>query len=375
MTKEHKSDKVKVCLHWFFQILCWGAIVGAVFIFLKNPKNKVLLLIICAAVYLLYLIIEFASNTSSFLCNIKSVKSCYNAMRELFKTPPVIEFNSESYHYDELSVRGENVKVKKKKKIVTSTNREEMGYYSYRDVSGQFTLNKDEATIRKKKYIKFHLEYAIDFDHELSYMDYVDQFNLFKENNRYTDLCVDYDEKRYIPGFEELTMVKIGKEDPCFVHFFWFFLFTIIPFAEFYKIYVESLCIHQEFKIWKIISTRFDLNSPENAKVFQNLVPKLNLILTTYTFSSSDYYFVNNNFTVEDVTEKDKIRARQYRNKIPNYNINNVGTVIVKPKENSLANKANLKEKKGGEEEKNKIDNKDNSVQRINTNISNTNSN
>ena len=61
-------------------------------------------------------------------------------------------------------------------------------------------------------------------------------------------------------------LVKIDAEDPKSVNFGLFFVFTIITFVEFYKLYINSFCVYQKFKIRKIVSTRYDLNMDQYAQ-------------------------------------------------------------------------------------------------------------
>lgn len=327
MNKEHKSNKAKTVKNWIFQVLVLIAIVIAIIVLLSSSSSKALIILICLAVYVLYIINEFISHTSKFLCKKKSTQSCKNYMRTLFSTEPKVLFTCNCFHYD-IYTKNESTT---KEKVISFSTSEEMSYYSCRDISGLFMLNCDKEKVEKKKYIKLHLASEINFADELTFVDHESQKTIFYTDNRMRDEFMEFEEKRYIPGFEELAMITLNEEEPCSVHFGWFFLFTIIPFAEFYKLYIESLCIHQDFTIRKILSTRKDLNSPEIAKEYQNLNPRLNLIVNNYNFSPSDFCHVNINLKLSDPTQEELEKAKQYKSKVPKYELSNEGRVVDNP--------------------------------------------
>lgn len=98
-------------------------------------------------------------------------------------------------------------------------------------------------------------------------MDYNYYRSDFYYRNKYRDIHMNYGERRYTPGLENYTLIKINnnEEDPCGVSGGLFVLFTLIPFVEFYKCYIDSFCVYQEFTVRKLVSTRYDLN----AQVYQ----------------------------------------------------------------------------------------------------------
>lgn len=264
--------------------------------------------------------IEFTSHTSFFLCHKKSINSCYDFMKSMFSTPPVVEFTCKRY-----------IRKKNGKKEKTYTGSSEMSYYSSRDVSGLFKLDDDKATILKKKYIKIHLKKEINFADEITYLIYSRKKLIFSEKNYKLGEDIKIDENRYIPKFKEFTMVTIDDEDSCNVNIGWIILLTFLTLVEFYKIYVESLCIHQEFTIRKLISI-FDLNSPKSQEIaiyYEKLVPKINLIVKEYSFSTNDYCYINKKYEVTLITEvEEKQAVLLYKNKIPKYDPSNDGRVI-----------------------------------------------
>ena len=85
-----------------------------------------------------------------------------------------------------------------------------------------------------------------------------------------------------------------------------FFLFTILSFAELYKLYFDSKCVHQEYTIKKIISTRYNLNAPQLAVKYQKTIPSIDLIYIQYNFKPSEYSYSKNGIN-EDLPSKEEV--------------------------------------------------------------------
>ena len=116
--------------------------------------------------------------------------------------------------------------------------------------------------------------------------------------------------KRYI-------LVKLNAKGNCMINYFWFFIFTILTFAEF--LYVDSCCVYQKFKVRKLVSTRYDLNQP----IYQTFVPKIDLISQQYQYEQNYYNYKNDNYDLKLPTQEELEEAKQYQNKIPDYQISN----------------------------------------------------
>ena len=116
---------------------------------------------------------------------------------------------------------------------------------------------------------------------------------------------------------EHHNLVKLTVNEPCMVNFFFFFLFTILTFAEFYVIYVDSFCIYQKFKVRKIVSTRYDLNQP----VYQIYIPQLNLINNQYQYEQEYYNYLNQSYQLQLPSQEELEAAKQYQNKVPDYQV------------------------------------------------------
>ena len=129
------------------------------------------------------------------------------------------------------------------------------------------------------------------------------------------------------------NLVKLHDKESCMINFFWFFIFTILTFAEFYKIYFDSCCVFQKFKVRKLISTRYDLNQP----VYQVFVPQIDLISQQYQYDQKYYNYKNDSYDVQLPTQEELEAASKYQDKVPDYQMSSgegdfhQGVIIDKP--------------------------------------------
>lgn len=310
---------------WIFQILCWVSLVGSLIMYIKDPE-AVGVFSSFGFCYLVYIILEFCSPTSRYLCNKSSDSGMYEKMGRNFQTPPEIRFHCECYHYEtrhhtRTNKDGKTEHYTTRERVTTYTETYSLPYYSERDVSGLFYLNCDRAYVEKKFYIKLELKEEINFADAISYYDYERAKRHFWRRNRFRDVHFDFRESRVIPGMDHHNLVKLATNEPCMVNYFFFFLFTILTVAEFFRIYVDSLCVYQKFKVRKLVSTRYDLNQP----VYQVFVPQLNLITNQYTYAQEQYNYVNQSYDLQLPTQEELEQAKQYQNKIPDYQVSSGG--------------------------------------------------
>ena len=330
---------------WIFQILTWAGLVFMIFTFISKEDWQTSGYGSFGFCYFVYLILEFCSPTSRYLCNKSSSAGIYEKMGDNFRRPPIIEFKCECYHFEtqhhtRKTSDGKTEHYTTQRKVVTATGHETVPYYSARDVSGLFLLNCDKAILHRKNYIKLELEEEINFADAISYMDYEYQKEMFWRKYRFRDVHFDFHENRFIPGLVHHNLIKMTLNEPFSVNFCFFFIFTIITFSEFYKCWVDSFCVYQRFKIRKIVSTRYDLNAPIYIQKYAPLVPQLNLIEQQFTYQPTDYNYINKENTQHDLpTEEELERAKQYESKIPNYQVDsNGGEVVDNPGYSSYGN-------------------------------------
>ena len=332
---KQEESKAYKCSLWFFQVIVWILLIITIIVacVAKDSGPKLLSLIIFCIAYFIYLLLEFCSPTSHYLCHKRTENGMYEKMGKLYQTYPVIVFHGESYHF-ETKIKGSagigftgdaNFSAKtKKEKVVTYREDYEMPYYSERDVSGLFYLDCDRAQLQKKIYIQLDLTAKIDFADPISYMDYKYELNSFTNNIQSRDQFGAVTEKKYIPGLTEHNLIKLASNEPCLANFFCFFLATLLTLGEIYTIYLNSISIKQRYTIRKLISTRYDLNQPR----YNIFTPRLDLINQQFTYSNEYYNYINKDYNPKLPTEEEIRIAEQYKQYIPDYKISSGGGQI-----------------------------------------------
>ena len=321
---------IYVVICWIFQILVWGTIIWMIAVGASSSTDKEDAVYAFAACYVVYLILEFCSSASKYLCHKTTETGIYQKMGTYYMTYPVIKFYGECYHYEtrkeKVRTKGSDGKTRTKtvtKKVKVTTHRETytFPYYSARDVSGLFYLDCDRAMVEKKFYIQLDIYEEINFADAISYMDYEYEKDLFWRRNRFRDVHFHFEESRYVPGLIKENLIKLTAKEPCCINFFFYFLFTILTFVELYKIYFNYLCVHQTYRIRKLVSTRYDLNKP----VYQSFIPQINLITQQYSYTPNYYNYINHGYQVKVPTQEELTNAAKYQNKVPDYKISSGG--------------------------------------------------
>ena len=337
LPQDKKTRSGNCCLSfscWLFSLATWASLATLIISAITN-NNELLgpsggIFAFC---YIVYLILEFCSPTCSYLMNKQGDQGMYSQMGKLFSTPPVINFYAECYHYEthHYTTKDSEGNVEhhtEQRKVVTHRDSYNLPYYSTKDVSGLFLLRMDLAQAKKKAFIKLHLQKEVNFADSISYMDYLSQKDLFWRRNRFFDVHMDFNETRYIPGMEKHNLVKIGNEDPSSVAIGWYILFVILTFGQFYKQYVDSFCVFQNFKIRKLVSTRYNLLEPQFIQQYQPLMPALNLVVQQYSYQPQETGYCSSEVQPVLPTKEELERASQYNNQIPNYGLTISGGVI-----------------------------------------------
>ena len=335
LKQDKKTRSGNACLSfacWFFQLATWGLIGFFIVTFIGTGELQVPGILLGIS-YVTYIILEFSSPTCSYLMNKQVDQGMYEKMGRLFATPPVINFYAECYHYETHTYTTTNSEGKTEthtetRKVVTHTDSYNMPYYSTKDVSGLFLLRMDIAQAKQKAFIKLHLQKEINFADAISYSDYLTQKDLFWRRNRFYDVYMDFSETRYIPGMDKHNLVKIGNEDPCSVKIGWYILAVLFTFGQFYKWWVDSYCVFQNFKIRKLVSTRYNLLAPQFVNQYQQLNPTLNLVVETFEYKPQDTGYCSVDVQPVLPTQEELEIAKQYENQVPNYGLTSNGGVI-----------------------------------------------
>ena len=338
------------CCCWFLQVLDWILLSVLIILIILRPEFIKKISIAFGIIHFIYILVEIFSPTGKYLCHKNSGESMKENMGRYFKTVPKIIFHCECYHneikyYTTTDKFGRVHQHHKTVKVVTFQEDYEMPFYSERDVSGLFYLNCNEAMAKKKVYIKLKLKEEINFADAISIMDYQNEIDKFYARNRPKDVYFDFQEIRKIPDLIHHNLIRL-KNEPILSKYFFFILTTLLTFSELYKLYFDSLCIFQRFKVRKLISTRYDLNQPVFQEKYKIFIPQINLIYQTFEYKQQDYNYLNNQYEVNLPTQEELEKAKRYQDKVPDYQISSgngqihSGVIIDNPNFSSYKAKA-----------------------------------
>ena len=273
--------------------------------------------------YISYIITEFCSSTFRYLYHKKDDIKMYKKMEQLFCSHPIIIFKCSCYHYETTTVyytdsNGNRQSRTETRRVNTHFDSFVMPYHSSRDISGKFVLDTAKEMIAKKDYVKLKLTLIIDLADAISNSDHDKYKSDFADRNRNYDIYMDVWEERTLPGFNPYNLVMINEKESCTIHIFWYILFIFLTFVQFYKWYIDSKCIHQSFKIVKLVSTRFNLLEQNE---YTEKQPKLNLITKTYDFDLSKTGFCEEKKIDLPLQNEIEEAQKKYGNKVKNYNL------------------------------------------------------
>ena len=342
-----KRNKCFMVFQWIHQILLWVLFIfGIIYVIIIDEEYKfaaIPILMVYFMLYINYIILELRfSNILQYLRNKNTDEGIYQKMRMYFSTKPELSFYCECYHYESHTETttdsdGNTTTTTVTEKVITYSETLPFPYYSGRDVSGLFYLNCDKGIVEKKKYLKLELLVEVNFADAISYMDYEYAKNEFVGRNQNKDSHFYFTELKIIPGMKNLNLIKLGESESCLANCCCFVLFTLLTLAEIYKLYFNSICVYQKYKIRKLVSTRYDITQPEFDDKYQKLNPQINLIQHTYFFEPNEYNYLNNDYQANLPTEEELQNSEKYKDKIPEYEISTgdgiyqPGVIIDKP--------------------------------------------
>lgn len=156
---------------------------------------------------------------------------------------------------------------------------------------------------------------------------------LFKKNENY-DLYMDFFEKRILEGIKDYYFIKINDNCTYFINKFWYILSIFLTLSQYYKWYISSRCINQDYKIIKLLSTRYNLLQQEG---YSEMQPKIDLINKQYDYDLNQTAFCKDEEIALPSLEEMKEAMNKYGPKLPN---------LVKVNENSRPLIRNLNEEK-----------------------------
>ena len=109
--------------------------------------------------------------------------------------------------------------------------------------------------------------------------------------------------------------------DPCTINIYFYLFCTIITLAQMYKIYFRTFCIHKKFTIRKLISTRYDLSDPEYGQNYEPMNPQVSLNNLKFGYEPNKYIYTDIIYNPEIPSQYELKNAKQYENRIPNYQL------------------------------------------------------
>lgn len=289
---------------WFIMLLLWFSIIFAIIIFTDNesilPPVAIFLLIVS---YVAYIVTNCFSSTCKFLFSKKQkTDSIHELMRRIFYNPPKVTFNLECFHYETRShttrdSKGRTTRHTKQVKVVTYSEDRAFNFYTWRDTSGLFLLDTHKI-FRSclKTYIKLNIDLEVEFADDITKFDYFKHKDELMNENKHRDTHINVREINKVEGLETYNMIRITDTDAFGVNKYFFLIFLIlIPFMEFYKMYVDLFCIHQDYKVKKLISSRYNVNSPEYANKWEQNAPRLSIFnQAPITFECNPFPMHNN---------------------------------------------------------------------------------
>ena len=280
------------CWNWTLQLSVWLSlawlIIGCAF-FLRDASAGAYVPFII--IYIIYLINMFCSQTFAYLSNKKTGNNIYSYMGGLFYTPAYVDFHIQCYHNETRThhykdSNGNSQWRTETVRVNTYSETCSFKYMTWRDVSGAFNLNiQGYARDPKLAMVKLRIHFDIEFANDGTVNDFEAQKNYFIQRNRYRDTHYDFTQTNRLDGYSEFNLVNIGEQVNPSIGACWLVFYTFLTMAEFYKSYVDSFCIHQDFKLLKIVSTRQNLNLQEIFRPYILRVPTIIVQDNTIVFN------------------------------------------------------------------------------------------
>jgi hypothetical protein len=370
-----EKNNIHSFLCWFFSILTWLLFLFNIFYILFLIFNNeihfnfysfysILSLVIS---YFLYLICELSlGKTIEYLESFKDNYLINEVLENCFKEKPKINIQINCYHIEEsyetiTDYNGESRTIPVKVEKSSFEKIKEFEYYTSKDISGLFTIDKELKNNPNSIFLKLNIDYDIYIADTLTYNDILNEkqneFLKYNEKDDYIKVNV----KRCLEKTKKsCKLIKIKNIETNYINKKYFYLFTFLSFAQLYKRYVNNLCIEKYFVIRKVISSR---NNILNDEKFINLSPKLKLDEKFVEFPENQTTYINNDFKVNEPYEEDKEKSQKFIEFLPYFNINYeygkyYGIIEDPPKKLPLDNY--IKKSKNNVENNNELDSKNN---------------
>lgn len=282
-------------------------------------------------IYILYVIIALVSPEFKVLFKIKNSQGFKDIMQSLFTKSMRIIFKGFLFSYSPKTLNRQG----KLKKNINFIEKKLFEYFSCRDISGTFNLDAEKNLKRTSKlFLNLSFKHEFEFADELSLYDFNNRLEAFITMYRKKDNFMDFNEERFIGNLNDdnnkniLVAIDSGRRSCGLLNIYLYMIFTFfIPIVQIYKVYINSKISDYEIVIKKLISTRFDLNSPLFSKNFNQLNTKI-IIHDEEINIKEDEFIINNNANqtyqqpIKEEFEKAKIYNEKFAKKILEYKVN-----------------------------------------------------
>ena len=329
-----EKNNLHSCLCWFFSILTWFLILFNIFyifyVLFNNEKQLSFLnfyLVMSLFIsYILYLICELSlGKTMKYLESFKDNYIINEVLENCFKEKPKINIQINCYHIEEsyetvTDYNGESRQIPIQIEKSSFEKIKEFEYYTSKDISGLFTIDKELKNNPNAIFLKLNIDFDVYIGDTLTYNDILNEkqneFLKYNEKDDYIKVNV----KRCLEKTKKCCkLIKIKNSETNYINKKYFYLFTFLSFAQFYKRYVNNLCIEKYFVIRKVISSRNNILKEEK---FINLSPKLKLNEKIIEFPEEETTYINQDFKLNEPYEEDKEKSQKYIEFLPYFNIN-----------------------------------------------------
>jgi len=297
--------KIRIIIDWILQTILIATfiliIIDKFILSFQNSISNIILLSLFFFFWIIYQINSVTSEIFLFLLYFKPKLNLFQYMENIFNSKPLINLFIDCYHFedyvnnshthlpsrldehneqkdqnvlplqDEININYINNN-NNFRKIITFQDKKEFIYTSTKDVSGIFTVggNKTNFYNKKPSLLKLKLTLIIvnaDEETDLAYTKF--KKDIYEQHSKY-DTYISVTDKFEIEGMNEYNLISVNNNDNILVNYLIYILLTLICLIEFYKMYLESKCISQEFEIKKVISVKESINNINNFREIIN---------------------------------------------------------------------------------------------------------
>jgi hypothetical protein len=326
-----KNKTFKTSLNIFLQISVWFLLI---MLYEEDFDLDFWELILTFFLFLFYYINCLNSIEFKMLNNILSGDDSVEKIKKIFESPINIEFESVFFHPNENHNQNldpdqnEGIKefiknkyysinpnLKLKKKSI-----KKLKYFHLRDTSGSLDIDNLSDNFNL---IKINLYLKIEFFDDISELDYLTQKEQIIERGENLDKNFKFKEWISLKDFNEFIFINLDENLPLFFNKWFYLLFTLIPFIEIYKFYLNGKYNTHDFCIKKMISTRNYLDTHLLNSFFKYKDPKVIIKGKEFKFLTEDLIKKNEN-NYEKITDIELNFAMQkikkLKENLKNYN-------------------------------------------------------